>query len=50
MPNHDKHNVIDADTCYICNGEFIKTNYKVRDHCHRTVNYRRDANTKCNIN
>ena len=50
ISKQDKHNFIDADTCYICNGEFTTTNYKVRDHCHRTGNYRRAAHTKCNIN
>ena len=50
MANHDIHNFIDADTCYICDGEFSKSNYEVRDHCHRTGNYRGAARTTCNIN
>ena len=27
----------------------LKTNCKVRDHCHRSGNYRGAAHTKCNI-
>ena len=50
MSNHDKHNLIDADQCYICNGELTKTNCKVRDHCHRTGIYRGAAHTNCKIN
>jgi hypothetical protein len=38
------------EQCYICNGEFTKSNYKVRDHCHRTGEYRGAAHTRCNIN
>ena len=29
---------------------FTKTNYRVRDHCHRTGKYRGPAHTRCNIN
>ncbi len=36
--------------CYICNGAFTATNKKVRDHCHRTGNYRGAAHNTCNIN
>ena len=39
-----------AELCYICNGEFSKSNYKVRDHCHRTGKYRGAAHTRCNMN
>ena len=39
-----------AEQCYICLGEFTKTNDKVRDHCHRTGDYRGAAHTRCNIN
>ena len=28
------------EQCYVCQGEFTKSNYKVRDHCHRTGKYR----------
>ena len=50
MSRHDTHNVIDAEECCVCNGELTKTTYKVRDHCHRTGNYRGAAHTTCNIN
>ena len=50
MLKQDHHNFIDADTCYIRNCEFTKSNYKVRDHCHITGNYRGAAHTRCNIN
>ena len=50
MPKHEKQKFIDAGTCYICNGEFTKTNYEVRGHCHRTGNYRGAAHARCTIN
>ena len=49
MSKHDKLKFIDADTCYLCYGEFTKTN-KVRDRCHRTGKYRGAAHVRCNIN
>ena len=49
MSRHDKHNGIDAEERYVCNGELTKTKYKVRDHCHRTGNYRGAAHTTFNI-
>ena len=42
-----------AKTCSICNEAFDKNlnaKHKVRDHCHRTGNYRGAAHSKCNIN
>ena len=39
-----------AEQCYICNGEFTKSHYKVRDHCHRTSKYRGAAQTICDMN
>jgi hypothetical protein len=58
MRNHTKIIISKVDECnfkcdeqcYICNGEFTKSNYKVRDHCHRTGKYRGAAHTRCNIN
>ncbi len=38
------------EQCYICHGDYIKTKYKVRDHCHRTGKYRGAAHVRCNIN
>ena len=35
--------------CYICKKEFDKKNYKVRDHCHYTGNYRGTAHNICNL-
>ena len=49
MSKHDKYNVIDAGTCQVCNGEFTRINYKVRDHCHSTGSYRGAAHAICNI-
>ena len=49
MLKQDNHTFIDATTCHICNGEFTKSNYKVRDHCHRTGKYRGATHTRCNI-
>ena len=50
MSNHDKYTFIYADSCYVCNGEFTKTNYKVRDHCHRTGKCRGAAHVRCDMN
>ncbi len=38
-----------AKVCSICGGAFTATNKKVRDHCHRTGNYRGAAHNACNI-
>ena len=39
-----------ATHCYICNEEFTKDNFKVKDHCHFTGKYYRcSAHTKCNL-
>ena len=39
-----------AKVCSICGGAFTESNKKVRDHCHRTGNYRGAAHNACNIN
>ena len=49
MPNCDNKNFKCTEQCYICHGEFVKPNYKVRDHCHRTGKYRGAAHVRCNI-
>lgn len=36
--------------CWICHGEFMKDDNRVRDHCHYTGKYRRAAHGKCNLN
>ena len=38
-----------AEQRYICNGEFTKSNYKVRDNCHRTRSIE-ERHTRCKIN
>ena len=49
MSKRDHDSFKCADQCYICLGECSKTNYEIRDHCHRTGKYRGAAHTKCNI-
>ena len=49
LTREDKKCFKDATTCYICDGGFTERNYKVRDHDHRTGQYRGAAHTKCNI-
>ena len=50
MSKRDEPNFRCAEQCYICSVEYTRANYKVRDHCHRTGNYRGAAHTTCNIN
>ena len=50
MTDHDKCDFCAAKTCHICHKAFIKQNYKVRDHDHRTGKYRGAAHNSCNIN
>jgi hypothetical protein len=50
MSKNNENNFRYSEQCYICNGEFTKSNYKVKDHCHRTGEYRGAAHTRCNIN
>ena len=38
-----------ATKCYACGTNFTKDNYKVRDHCHVSENYRGAACNKCNL-
>ena len=49
MSRLDEHKFSCVDERYICNGSFTKINYKVRDHCHITGNYRGAAHTQCNM-
>ena len=39
----------EATQCVLCNGDFTKSNDKVRDHDHRTGQYRGACHNKCNI-
>ncbi len=50
MTAADTKNHRKATPCYICEGAFTESNYKVRDHCHRTGCYRGAAHNACNIN
>jgi hypothetical protein len=50
LTEQDKRNHFRAKTCYICEGAFTESNKTVRDHCHRTGNYRGAAHNACNIN
>jgi hypothetical protein len=50
MSRNNENDFRCSEQCYVCNGEFTKSNYKVRDRCHRTGEYRGAAHTKCNLN
>ncbi len=39
----------EAESCFLCNGDFAKTNIKVRDHDHRTGAYGGACHHQCNI-
>ncbi len=41
---------IEATQCVLCNEDFTVSNAKVRDHDHRTGEYRGACHNKCNIN
>jgi hypothetical protein len=45
----DKIDFKDAETCYLCNGDFTETNWKVKDHDHRTGQYRGACHNRSNI-
>jgi hypothetical protein len=49
ISREEKKDFKDASSCYLCNGAFTASNYKVRDHDHRTGRYRGAAHTRCNI-
>ncbi|XP_055377147.1 uncharacterized protein LOC129609241 [Condylostylus longicornis] len=52
LTSDDHFNFIQARTCHICEQEFVnddKNNYKVRDHCHFTGQYRGAAHNMCNL-
>ena len=40
----------EATECVLCNEDFTESNWKVRDHDHRTGEYRGACHNKCNIN
>ena len=39
----------EATQCVLCNEDFTASNWKVRDHDHRTGQYRGACHTNCNI-
>ena len=49
LSDEDKKDFRDATCCYLCNDEFTETNHKVRDHDHRTGQYRGACHNRCNI-
>ena len=52
LTKEEKINYNDQKVCYICKKEFDtidKKNYKVRDHCHYTGQYRSAAHNICNL-
>jgi len=49
MTSTDRINHEQANSCYLCGEGFTEANYKVRDHDHRTGEYKGAAYTKCNI-
>jgi hypothetical protein len=49
LSKEDQKDFQNAQTCYLCDGGFTESNYKVRDHDHRTGQYRGACHNKCNI-
>jgi hypothetical protein len=49
LTREDKNDFKVAETRYLCNGDFSDANYKVRDHDHRTGQYRGACHNRCNI-
>ena len=49
ISREDQKQFKDATSCYLCNGCWTPGDFKVRDHDHRTGQYRGAAHTKCNI-
>ena len=47
MTIEDENNYKNSQDCWICNEKIDKD--KVRDHCHKTGNYRGAAHSQCNL-
>ncbi len=50
LTKEDEASHIEAKQCMLCNEDFTVSNWKVRDHDHRTGEYRGACHNKCNIN
>ena len=50
MPEKDERRSQLSNICWICNKLFDVQDYKVRDNCRVTRNYRGSAHLNCNIN
>ena len=49
LSKEDTMDVHNASCCYLCDEQFTESNFKVRDHDHRTGNQRGPCHNKCNI-
>ena len=45
----DDKNFENSTEIWICDSNFVKGNFKVKDHCHVTEKFRRLAHRDCNI-
>ena len=50
ITKEDNEDFKNSTKCCTCDNDYIDTNVKVKDHCHITGNYRRSANSDCNMN
>ena len=50
MTKEDEESFGRAEECHICKTSFVKSDVKVRDHCHVTGKYRGSAHRDCNLN
>ena len=50
MTKEDEESFVRAEECHICKTPFVKSDVKVRDHCHVTGKYRGSAHRDCNLN
>ena len=50
MTKEDNEYFENSTKCWICDNDYIGTDFKVRDHCHVTEKYRGSVHRDCNIN